>query len=126
MIKGPFSRAEFIPTEWSTAAEKAVFGNTLLHFLDSGCPRELFTKKFYTRLSMTFGNIAPYTISKLSTTHGSPGTDTASDEPDLPYSYGLYEVADGRSGLIPEEDESRHGLATWLRLLAKHFLAPSG
>ena len=50
----------------------------------------------------------------------------ASDEPNLPYSCGLYEVADDRSGLIPEEDESRHGLATWLRLLAKHFLAPSG
>lgn len=50
----------------------------------------------------------------------------ASDEPDLPYSCGLYEVADDCSGLIPEEDESRHGLATWLRLLAKHFLAQSG
>lgn len=50
----------------------------------------------------------------------------ASDEPDLPYSCGLYEVAEDRSGLIPEEGESRHGLATWLRLLAKHFLAPSG
>lgn len=49
----------------------------------------------------------------------------ASDEPDLPYSCGLYEVAEDRSGLIPEEGESRHGLATWLRLLAKHFLAPS-
>lgn len=50
----------------------------------------------------------------------------ASDEPDLPFSCGLYEVADDRSGLIPEEDESRHGLAMWLRLLARHFLAPSG
>lgn len=50
----------------------------------------------------------------------------ASDAPDLPYSSGLYEVAEDRSGLIPEQDESRHGLATWLRLLAKHFLAPSG
>ncbi len=50
----------------------------------------------------------------------------ASDEPDLPYSCGLYEVEEDRSGLIPEQDESRHGLATWLRLLAKHFLAPSG
>lgn len=50
----------------------------------------------------------------------------SSDEPDLPYSCGLYEVAEDRSGLISEEGESRHGLATWLRLLAKHFLAPSG
>jgi len=50
----------------------------------------------------------------------------ASDEPDLPYSCGLYDVSEDRADLIPEEDESRHGLATWLRLLAKHFLAPSG
>jgi hypothetical protein len=60
--KGSFSPSEFVPTEWSTAAEKAEFGNTLLHFLDSGCPRELFRKKFYTRLSMTFGNIAHYNL----------------------------------------------------------------
>jgi hypothetical protein len=44
----------------------------------------------------------------------------------LPYSCGLFEVAEDRSGLIPEQDESRHGLSRWLRLLAKHFLAPSG
>jgi hypothetical protein len=62
MTKGPFCPAEFVPTEWSTAAEKATFGNTLLHFIDAGCPRELFTKKFYTRLSMTFGNIAHYNL----------------------------------------------------------------
>lgn len=62
MPKGPLFASEFTPTEWSTAAEKAVFGNTLLHFIDSGCPRELFTKKFYTRLSMTFGNIAHYNL----------------------------------------------------------------
>jgi hypothetical protein len=60
MPKGPFLASEFIPTEWSTAAEKAAFGNALLHFVDLGCPRELFTKKFYNRLSMTFGNIAHY------------------------------------------------------------------
>ena len=52
--------------------------------------------------------------------------NAASDEPDLPYSCGLYEVAYDRTGLIPEQDESRHGLATWLRHLARHFLAPSG
>ena len=50
----------------------------------------------------------------------------ASDDPDLPYSCGLFEVAEDRSGLMPEEDESRHGLSRWLRLLSKHFLAPSG
>lgn len=62
MPKGPFLASEFTPTEWSTAADKADFGNTLLHFLDAGCPRELFTKKFYNRLSMTFGNIAHYDL----------------------------------------------------------------
>jgi|SRR5579863_3334938 len=62
MPKGPFLPSEFTPTEWSTAADKASFGNTLLHFLDSGCSRELFTKKFYNRLSMTFGNIAHYNL----------------------------------------------------------------
>ena len=62
MPKGSFSPSQFIPTEWSTAADKAKFGNTLLRFLDADCPRELFTKKFYTRLSMTFGNIAHYNL----------------------------------------------------------------
>lgn len=62
MPKGPFAPSEFVPTEWSTAIEKANFGNALLHFLGARCPRELFTKKFYTRLSMTFGNIAHYNI----------------------------------------------------------------
>ncbi len=62
MQKGPFSPSEFASTEWSTTAEKADFGNSLLHFLDAGCPRELFTRKFYTRLSMTFGNITHYNL----------------------------------------------------------------
>jgi len=62
MPKGPFSPSQFVSTEWSTTAEKADFGNCLLRFLDAGCPRELFTKKFYTRLSMTFGNIAHYSL----------------------------------------------------------------
>ncbi len=50
----------------------------------------------------------------------------ASEEPDLPYSCGLYGVSEDRCFLVPEEGESRHGLATWIALLAKHFLAPSG
>ena len=58
MPKGPFLPSEFVPTQFSSAADKASFGNILLHFLDSNCPRELFTKKFYNRLSMTFGHIA--------------------------------------------------------------------
>jgi hypothetical protein len=62
MPKGPFSPSEFVSTEWSTTAEKADFGNRLLHFLEAGCPREFFTKKFYTRLSVIFGNIAHYDL----------------------------------------------------------------
>ena len=62
MPKGPFLPNEFVPTQFSTSAEKANFGNTLLHFLDANCARELFTKKFYNRLSMTFGHIAHYDI----------------------------------------------------------------
>ena len=50
----------------------------------------------------------------------------ASQEPDLPYSCGLFEVSEDRSLLVPEEGESRHGLATWVALLVKHFLEPSG
>jgi hypothetical protein len=60
MAKGPFSPSEFVPTEFSTAADKADFGNMFLHFLDADCERNLFTKKFYNRLSMTFGHIAHY------------------------------------------------------------------
>jgi len=62
MPKGSFSPSEFVPTEWSTAADKAHFGNTLVRFLGADCPCQLFTKKFYTRLSMTFGNIAHYNL----------------------------------------------------------------
>lgn len=58
MPKGPFLPPKFVPTQFSTAADKANFGNTLLHFLDADCARELFTRKFYNRLSMTFDHIA--------------------------------------------------------------------
>ena len=60
MSKGPFLPSEFVPTKFSSAADKAEFGNLLLHFLDSDCPQELFTKKLYHRLSMMFGHIAHY------------------------------------------------------------------
>lgn len=58
MPKGPFFPSEFVPTQFSTAADKADFGNALSRFLESDCPRELFTAKLYARLSMTFGHIA--------------------------------------------------------------------
>jgi hypothetical protein len=60
MPKGPFLPSEFVPTQFSTAAEKADFGNTLLLFIESEWKQTLFTKSFYNRLSMCFGHIAHY------------------------------------------------------------------
>ena len=60
MSKGPFLLSEFVPTKFSSAADKAEFGNALLHFLEADCAQELFTKRLYSRLSMTFGHIAHY------------------------------------------------------------------
>jgi hypothetical protein len=62
MPKGPFIASQFVPTEWSSAADKAAFGNTFLHFVESAWKRSLFTKGFYQRLSDCFGHIAHYDI----------------------------------------------------------------
>jgi hypothetical protein len=58
MSKGPFSACQFIPTKWSTAEDKARFGNTFLHFVELDFARSLFTEKFYSRLSNCFSHIA--------------------------------------------------------------------
>jgi hypothetical protein len=58
MPKGPFLPSDFLPTKFSTAADKADFGNTLLHFIDSEWKETLFIKTFYNQLSNTFGHIA--------------------------------------------------------------------
>ena len=60
MPRGPFLPSEFIATEFSTAADKADFGNAFLHFIESEWRETLFTKTFYNRLSNTFGHIAHY------------------------------------------------------------------
>jgi len=60
MPKGPFLPSEFQPTKFSTAEDKADFGNTFLHFIESGWARTAFTKSFYSRLSMCFSHIAHY------------------------------------------------------------------
>lgn len=60
MPKGPFFPSEFVPTEFFTAADKAGFGNTYLHFIESEWKQSLFTKSFYQRLSNCFGHIAHY------------------------------------------------------------------
>jgi hypothetical protein len=58
MPKGPFPLDEFTPTKFSTAADKAEFGNHFLRFIESEWAQAQFTKDFYHRLSMCFGNIA--------------------------------------------------------------------
>jgi hypothetical protein len=58
MPKGPFLPEEFTPTKFSTAADKAEFGNHFLRFIDAEWAQALFTKDFYHRLSMCFGHIA--------------------------------------------------------------------
>ncbi len=60
MSKGPFLPSNFVPTKFSTNADKADFGNAFLHFIESEWKRTLFTEKFYNRLSNTFGHIAHY------------------------------------------------------------------
>jgi hypothetical protein len=60
MPKGPFLPSDFTATKFSTAADKAEFGNTLLVFIESEWAPALFTKRFYNRLSMCFGHIAHY------------------------------------------------------------------
>jgi hypothetical protein len=60
MTKGPFLASEFVATKFSSAAEKAEFGNALLHLIDSGFARNLFTDRLYGRLSNCFGHIAHY------------------------------------------------------------------
>ena len=62
MPKGPFAASKFAHTEWSSAADKAAFGNTFLHFIESEWKRSLFSKGFYQRLSNCFGHIAHYDI----------------------------------------------------------------
>jgi len=60
MPKGPFLPSDFTATKFSTAADKAEFGNTLLRFIESEWALALFTKSFYNRLSMCFAHIANY------------------------------------------------------------------
>jgi hypothetical protein len=49
-----------MPTKFSTAQDKAEFGNAFLHFIESEWARTAFSKSFYNRLSMCFSHIAHY------------------------------------------------------------------
>jgi hypothetical protein len=50
-----FTAAEFAPTQWDSAEDKAKFANALMKFIAHEFPRQSFTKPFYRRLSNTFG-----------------------------------------------------------------------
>jgi hypothetical protein len=52
--------ADFTPTKFHTADDKAWFANALLKFLADDCPRSGFTDRLYVRLSNSFGHIAHY------------------------------------------------------------------
>ncbi len=73
MPKVLFSAEEFTPTQWSTAQDKAAFGNHFFRFIESGWKQTLFTRGFYNRLSNCFGHIAHYDL------HGFYGTWFAED-----------------------------------------------
>jgi hypothetical protein len=52
ILKGPFLPSDFTASKFSTTADKAEFGNTLLHFIESEWSSALFTKRFYNRRSI--------------------------------------------------------------------------
>lgn len=49
-----------------------------------------------------------------------------SAEPDLPGYADLFELSEDGSFILPDENESRHGLRLWLVLLIEHVLEPLG
>ena len=55
-----FVAADFVPTHWDSAEQKAKFANALLTFVAQDFPRSKFHEGFYRRLSNTFGHIANY------------------------------------------------------------------
>jgi len=57
-----------VQTKFSTAQDKADFGNTFLHFIESEWARTAFSKSFYNRLSMCFSHIAHYDAAGFYTT----------------------------------------------------------
>jgi hypothetical protein len=55
-----FVAADFVPTQWDAAEQKAKFANALLTFVAQDFPRSKFHESFYRRLSNMFGHIAHY------------------------------------------------------------------
>ena len=60
-----FVAADFVPTQWDTAEQKANFANALLTFIAQDFPRSKCHKSLYDRLSSTFGHIAHYNSARF-------------------------------------------------------------
>jgi hypothetical protein len=56
---------QFVPTQFSSAAEKAAFGNELLAFIASDFEERRFTRKLYDRSTRPSGSL-PGTIGRAS------------------------------------------------------------
>ena len=57
-----FVAADFVPTHWDSAEQKAKFANALLTFVAQDFPRSKFHENFYRRLSNAFGHIANFNL----------------------------------------------------------------
>jgi hypothetical protein len=55
-----FQSAQFVPTQFNTAEDKAKFANHFVRFVNSDFKQTLFYDWFYQRLSNTFGHIAQF------------------------------------------------------------------
>jgi dienelactone hydrolase len=58
LLNPAFTAAEFTPTQWDSAEDKAKFANALMKFIAHEFPRQSFTRSLYQRLSNMFGHIA--------------------------------------------------------------------
>lgn len=53
---------QYTATQFSTAKDKEKFVKHFIRFVKKDFPKSMFNKKFYSRLSNTFGHIAHYDI----------------------------------------------------------------
>jgi hypothetical protein len=60
MSQHRFLAADFTPTKWNTAEDKAKFANHLMAFIAADFPGHKFTKAFYEKLSNCYSFIAHY------------------------------------------------------------------
>ena len=59
-MKQIFDAAQFVPTQFDTAEDKAWFANHFFRFIEGDFKESLFTERFYRRLSHCFFHIAHY------------------------------------------------------------------